>query len=222
MDSKDPDVHVLDGWMPATKTHPARTIHEDECDYLNGWIKKPSHTQKSHLKVVNPRDIAGERKKKKKKKKKKGSKINFDSDSPTYTRTDTHIQRCDLTCPQVQAWPPLHRRWGLAWPAPWWWCPRPAAGLRSPPPASSSAPAPPGRPRCGRSGWQSTPPPGNIYNHIGSNLVPSRWRICVPRQSRIRTHVFNCWRILFCLVSATVKNVYTVFMEVLRVAETTF
>ena len=29
MDSKDPDVHVLDGWMPATKTHPSRTIHED-------------------------------------------------------------------------------------------------------------------------------------------------------------------------------------------------
>ena len=29
MDSKDPDVHVLDRWMPATKTHPARTIHED-------------------------------------------------------------------------------------------------------------------------------------------------------------------------------------------------
>ena len=28
-DSKDPDVHVVDGWMPATKTHPARTIHED-------------------------------------------------------------------------------------------------------------------------------------------------------------------------------------------------
>ena len=28
-DSKDPDVHVLAGWMPATKTHPARTIHED-------------------------------------------------------------------------------------------------------------------------------------------------------------------------------------------------
>ena len=43
---------------PSTKT---------ECDYLNGWIKKRSHTQKSHPKVVNPRDIAGERKKKKKK-----------------------------------------------------------------------------------------------------------------------------------------------------------
>ena len=30
-----------------------------ECDYLNGWIK--NHTQKSHPKMVNPRDIAGER-----------------------------------------------------------------------------------------------------------------------------------------------------------------
>ena len=39
---------------PSTKT---------ECDYLNGWIKKRSHTQKSHPKVVIPRDIAGERKK---------------------------------------------------------------------------------------------------------------------------------------------------------------
>ena len=38
-----------------------------ECDYLNGWIKKRSHTQKSHPKAVNPRDIAGEHKKKKKK-----------------------------------------------------------------------------------------------------------------------------------------------------------
>ena len=35
-----------------------------ECDYLNGWIKKRSHTQKSHPKMVNPRDKAGERKKK--------------------------------------------------------------------------------------------------------------------------------------------------------------
>ena len=32
-----------------------------ECDYLNGWIKKRPHTQKSHPKMVNPRDIAGER-----------------------------------------------------------------------------------------------------------------------------------------------------------------
>ena len=42
--------------MKSTKT---------ECDYLYGWIKKRSHTQKSHPKVVNPRDIAGERQKKK-------------------------------------------------------------------------------------------------------------------------------------------------------------
>ena len=32
-----------------------------ECDYLNGWIKKRSHTWKSHPKMVNPRDKAGER-----------------------------------------------------------------------------------------------------------------------------------------------------------------
>ena len=37
---------------PSTKT---------ECDYLNGWIRKWSHTQNSHPEMVNPRDIAGER-----------------------------------------------------------------------------------------------------------------------------------------------------------------
>ena len=50
-DSIDPDIHVLDGWMPATKTHATCTIHEDGMcgDYLNGWIEqKWSHTQKSH------------------------------------------------------------------------------------------------------------------------------------------------------------------------------
>ena len=47
-----------------------------ECDYLNGWIKKRSHTQKSHPKVVNPRDTAGERKKKKPKKTTKKAIIN--------------------------------------------------------------------------------------------------------------------------------------------------
>ena len=38
-----------------------------ECDYLSGWIEKRSYTQKSHPKVVNPRDTAGERKKNQKK-----------------------------------------------------------------------------------------------------------------------------------------------------------
>ena len=33
-DSKDPDVHVLDGWMPATKRHPAAPSTKTECDYL--------------------------------------------------------------------------------------------------------------------------------------------------------------------------------------------
>ena len=28
-DSKDPDIYVLDGWMPVAKTHPVCTIHED-------------------------------------------------------------------------------------------------------------------------------------------------------------------------------------------------
>ena len=45
-----------------------------ECDYLNGWIKKRSHTQKSHPKVVNPRDIGGERKKNKQNKTKQNKK----------------------------------------------------------------------------------------------------------------------------------------------------
>ena len=30
-----------------------------ECDYLYGWIKNWSHTQKSHPNMVNPRDLAG-------------------------------------------------------------------------------------------------------------------------------------------------------------------
>ena len=59
--------------MPATNTHPACTIHEDGMYYLNGWIlkKKRSHTQKSHPKMVNPRDIAGEHRKKERKNERK-------------------------------------------------------------------------------------------------------------------------------------------------------
>ena len=43
-DSKDPDIHVLYGWMPATKTHPA-------CLY--GWIIMVTYA-KSHQKWWNP------------------------------------------------------------------------------------------------------------------------------------------------------------------------
>ena len=53
-----------DCWQQRHTQHAPST--KTECDYLNGWIKKRSHTQKSHPKVVNPRDIAGERKKNKK------------------------------------------------------------------------------------------------------------------------------------------------------------
>ena len=36
-DSKYPDIHVLDGWVPAPKTHPACTIHEDGM-WLPQWL----------------------------------------------------------------------------------------------------------------------------------------------------------------------------------------
>ena len=45
--------------MPATKHTQHAPSTKTECDYLNGWIKKRSYTQKSHPKMVNPRDIAG-------------------------------------------------------------------------------------------------------------------------------------------------------------------
>ena len=68
MDSKDPDIHVLDGWMPTTKAQAACAIHED-------WIWLPqrlnykwSHMQKYHQKWFNnPRYIAGDARKEKKK-----------------------------------------------------------------------------------------------------------------------------------------------------------
>ena len=45
---KDPDICILDGWMVATKTHRHAPSMKMECDYLCGWIKKWSLTQKSH------------------------------------------------------------------------------------------------------------------------------------------------------------------------------
>ena len=36
------------------------------CTQPNGWIQKRSHTQKSHPKMVNPRDIAAERRRRRK------------------------------------------------------------------------------------------------------------------------------------------------------------
>ena len=56
-DLKDPDIHVLDGWMWETKI--ASTIHKTVCDYLYGWIKKTVTNAKISPKMVSPRDIAG-------------------------------------------------------------------------------------------------------------------------------------------------------------------
>ena len=36
-DSKDPDIHVIDKWIPATKTPPACTVHEDRM-WLPLWL----------------------------------------------------------------------------------------------------------------------------------------------------------------------------------------
>ena len=53
--------------MKATKTPSTHHPRRRNVTTLMVGLKKRSHTQKSHPKVVNPRDIAGERKKKKKK-----------------------------------------------------------------------------------------------------------------------------------------------------------
>ena len=37
MDSKHPDIHALEGWMPATKMHPACTIHKYRL-WLPQWL----------------------------------------------------------------------------------------------------------------------------------------------------------------------------------------
>ena len=59
-DPKDPEVYVLNGWMPATKPYPAKNTHEDGM-WLSRWLdQKRSYWQKSHPKMVKPRDIAGD------------------------------------------------------------------------------------------------------------------------------------------------------------------
>ena len=64
-DSKDSNIHVLNGWMPATKTHPACTIHKDGM-WLPQWLNNKTVTSaKISPKVGNPRDVAGVRRRKK-------------------------------------------------------------------------------------------------------------------------------------------------------------
>ena len=60
MSSKDPDIHVSDGWMSASKRHPARTIHKDGM-WLPQWLDWKTVTQTSHPKWWTPEIyIAGE------------------------------------------------------------------------------------------------------------------------------------------------------------------
>ena len=67
-DSKDADIHPLDGSMPATKAHPVYIIDEDGMScHLCGWIKKNkkqkrSHAQKSHQKRWTPEILLGAQK----------------------------------------------------------------------------------------------------------------------------------------------------------------
>ena len=57
-DSIDPDIYVLDGWMPATITHPACTIHQGG-RWLLQWLDY-GYIRKNLTQMVNPRDVAGE------------------------------------------------------------------------------------------------------------------------------------------------------------------
>ena len=62
-DSEDPDIHVLDGWMPATKTHPVCTTYKDGM-WLPLWLDKETVTYmytKISPKMMNPRDVARRR-----------------------------------------------------------------------------------------------------------------------------------------------------------------
>ena len=71
-DSKGPDVHILDRWMLARKTHPACTIHEDGM-WLPQWLdeKKTQTNKKDHTctnltkKWRTPEILLGTQKKKK-------------------------------------------------------------------------------------------------------------------------------------------------------------
>ena len=65
----DLDIHVLYGWMPATKTHPACTIHEDIITIgLPLWfdLKKKKRSKKvTYIKILThngePQGYSGER-----------------------------------------------------------------------------------------------------------------------------------------------------------------
>ena len=58
-DSKDPDIHVLDGWMPATKHTQHAPSTKTECDYIIAGLNSGHTHTKFSPTMVKPRDIAG-------------------------------------------------------------------------------------------------------------------------------------------------------------------
>ena len=71
--------HVLMGECRQQKHTQHAPSTKTERDYLNGWIKKRSHTQKSHPKMVNPRDRAGERRRRRRRRRRRSKAANLTS-----------------------------------------------------------------------------------------------------------------------------------------------
>ena len=64
--SKDPDIHVLGRWMPATKTHQACTMHKDGM-WLPQWLDlKNGHIRKNLIQKGKPQRYSWGMQKKKK------------------------------------------------------------------------------------------------------------------------------------------------------------
>ena len=59
MDSKDPDIHVVDSECPQPKHRQHAPSIKMECDSLYGWINQAVKYTKISPKMVNPRDLAG-------------------------------------------------------------------------------------------------------------------------------------------------------------------
>ena len=79
---KNPDFHVLDGWMPATKTHPTCTIYED--GMWRGVMVGLKTNTKISPKGVNPRDIAVEHRRRR-------TQFRFLFTKPTTAKTNDNL-----------------------------------------------------------------------------------------------------------------------------------
>ena len=123
---KDYDIHVLDGWMLATKTHPACTIHEDGMWLLQWLDLKNGHIHKNLTQNGEPQRYSWGMQKKKKEKKKECTRRKRNSHRPLtwFNRKAAALPRhhssvgsegTEHSC-QVQA---VCRRWCFCWCAAW-------------------------------------------------------------------------------------------------------